>query len=83
MVTTRLPSIPAGYEGRLVFADSDTAESLRSAIGEVLAMGPAEVRALGAAGARYVRETSSPQARGAALRDFLTALVDRPVGERV
>jgi glycosyltransferase involved in cell wall biosynthesis len=83
IVTTRLAGIPADYEGRLVFAESDTVEGLRGAISRVLAMPGAEAHALGEAGAEFVRVTRGAQAQGARLRRFLHDLLGYPSRDRL
>jgi glycosyltransferase involved in cell wall biosynthesis len=84
VITTRLPGIPVGYEGRVVFADADTADGLRCAIEQVRAMPAEKARRLGAAGAAFVRSTCGPRQRGTALQTFIWGLGRRsgePVGE--
>lgn len=74
VVSTRLPGIPASYEGRLAFAESDTVEGLRSAIIQVLAMPRGEAAALGAAGAEFVRAFCGVAVQGGRLGSFLSTL---------
>ncbi|WP_239561634.1 glycosyltransferase [Micromonospora luteifusca] len=74
VVTTRLPGIPPDYERYLLFADSDTVEGLREAMLRALALPPEASRALGAAGAAFVRETRGPAAQGQRIRSFLAGL---------
>ncbi|MFG1652315.1 glycosyltransferase [Micromonospora sp. NPDC049275] len=74
VVSTRLPGIPPDYAPWLSYAESDTADGLRAAIGRVLDLPVAQARALGAGGARFVRETREPAAQGRRMRDFLAGL---------
>jgi hypothetical protein len=73
VVTTRLPGMPAEYDGRVVYAD-DTVAGLRAAIAQVRAMPAEQARALGAAGADFVRETRGAGPQGTRLTEFLTTL---------
>ncbi|MFG1839862.1 glycosyltransferase [Micromonospora sp. NPDC049175] len=81
VVSTRLPGIPGDYAPWLSFAEPDTADGLRTAVGRVLALPTDEARALGAGGARFVRETRNPGAQGRRVRDFLAGLVGPPDGQ--
>ncbi|MEU7585489.1 glycosyltransferase [Micromonospora sp. NPDC049230] len=74
VVSTRLPGIPAEYAPWLSFAEPDTADGLRAALGRVLALPADEARARGAGGARFVRETRDPASQGRRVRDFLAGL---------
>ncbi|MEU8087942.1 glycosyltransferase [Micromonospora sp. NPDC049101] len=78
VVSTRLPGIPAAYAPWLSFAEPDTADGLRAAVGRVLELPADEARARGAGGARFVRETRNPAAQGRRVRDFLAGLARLP-----
>ncbi|GAA2194356.1 glycosyltransferase family 4 protein [Micromonospora lupini] len=86
VVSTRLPGIPPAYAPWLSYAEPDTPDGLRAAIGRLLDLPVAQARALGAGGARFVRETRNPTAQGCRMRDFLAGLTgldgqrDAPVG---
>ncbi|CCH17326.1 glycosyltransferase family 4 protein [Micromonospora lupini] len=74
VVSTRLPGIPPAYAPWLSYAEPDTPDGLRAAIGRLLDLPVAQARALGAGGARFVRETRNPTAQGSRMRDFLAGL---------
>ncbi|GAB3957823.1 glycosyltransferase [Micromonospora vulcania] len=74
VVSTRLSGIPAEYSPWLSYAEPDSVDGLRGAIGRVLDLPAGQARALGAGGARFVRETRSPAAQGRRMHDFLAGL---------
>ncbi|MEU4470482.1 glycosyltransferase [Micromonospora sp. NPDC023888] len=77
VVSTRLPGIPAEYAPWLSFAEPDTAAGLRTAVSRVLELPAEQARALGAGGARFVRETRDPATQGRRLSDFLAGLPEQ------
>ncbi|TNH27617.1 glycosyltransferase family 4 protein [Micromonospora orduensis] len=80
VVSTRLPGIPAGYDPWLSFAEPDTVEGLRTALGQVLSLPPEVARARGVGAARFVSETRGPAAQGRRMHDFLAHLCGLGVG---
>ncbi|WP_433131786.1 glycosyltransferase [Micromonospora sp. CA-240977] len=76
VVTTRLPGIPAEYAPWLTFAETDTVDGLRDAIGRVLSLPDGEARALGAGGSQFIWATRNPAAQGRRLHDFLADLAE-------
>ncbi|WP_203855560.1 glycosyltransferase [Plantactinospora mayteni] len=74
VVTTRLPGIPGDYRGRVVFAESDTAEGLAAAIRSVLSWRPGEAAEFGVAAAAFIGETRGVRAQGTKLAAFIREL---------
>jgi glycosyltransferase involved in cell wall biosynthesis len=74
VVTTRLPGIPADYDGHVYWIDDDSVDGVRAGIAAALAASPTERAEKGRAAAEFVRATRSAAAQGRRIREFLASL---------